>query len=152
MACPCLEKRQGFVAVCLNDTIIGSCGRSHIGLSAIFSTSRQQYCYENIKQMLHLSATKLDSRSFLQRFHHLFQEADDGKMLRAGTLTLATLYACRGFLSPWAPVVFITCLRQIAIHLVNVHHGENLGDVDIHGTARRAIVTGRTCDVGILLQ
>lgn len=73
-------------------------------------------------------------------------------MLRTGILALTTLNTSRSFLSTRSPLIFVTRLVQVAIHLINVHHGKDLGDVNAHRTAWGAIVTSGTGNVGKLLQ
>ncbi len=51
-------------------------------------------------------------------------------MLRTGSLALAALYAGRGFLSSWPPAIVITCFRELAVHLVDVHHSYVLDEAN----------------------
>ena len=73
-------------------------------------------------------------------------------MLRTGSLALAALYAGRGFRSSWSPAVVVACFRELAVHLIDVHHGKDLRDVDTHGTAWRAVVTGGACNASKLQE
>ena len=69
-------------------------------------------------------------------------------MLRTGCLALTAHDAGRGKCTAGTPAVFVARLGEVAVHLIDVHHGEDLRDVDARGTARRAVVAGCAGNVG----